>query len=818
MEGNEYMINLATTRVPNNEDFRTMFGPGVEIIKPEVQSLVMRTVIEALAKARLDSETWSVGENFGFRDLLSALHANPREDQEVLRAAWEVRRVMNLDVLQPSDVEREVEFVLRTTPADNGLRSDSDNYVPDHAETEDLDAMSNANREPSQGLRGLLYYIAEENAKRNAYEHRGIHCEECNLFPITGTRWHCLNCPDYDLCSSCETHTRHPKTHVFAKIKIPLPLLSQPTKEYRIWYPGDPKRVHSSLDPVMRKRLGNEHNFEEPQMDALYDQFLTIANVPRENDPSRVQAAIDRRAFNKAMSSERWPSGFATNAMFDRMFAFYDTDNNGIIGFDEFLSGMAYLRGPRRYASLRRALEGYDVDGDGYLNRNDFLRLLHAKYIIQKQLVHDSVEGQQWERTQAGLETLRSSQPISSIFAQEDIPPGETRPPRGKQPDLFGDLQPSLETKCLLDEKDPFTANIIPAAHERLATHLSRFEDILYGASSSHHSASETTLPNDRSEDRGTNQQAYDTALSQVLDVESFLSDQQYQIEEPYMQDALWHVIEQGFNDLLDRLFKHKEAEDERIISTREERQKWREHIDARKAADQTFRKQLIATAATDPLMATAMNSHETRSNNRSPPELPPRPHSNRRLDQPVATDWDGLTRREAEISDASRKVVRPGDEIQQLTSIFIVNDLLDATGYRIRDNSTERGISSPHSHIDNWDPSTDVDTASSISKSSQDELFDPTLPQHKSNSLDDGQSQDRQASALAHEPQGNVEKPPSKQWLQYLAVLDNLEQEFDERGGPGRLSYDEIERLAVADSRGEVRGLVKSWLDWAAF
>lgn len=59
----------------------------------------------------------------------------------------------------------------------------------DPAETEDLE-FSNERREPSQGLRGLLYYIAEEDAKRKAYEHRGIICEECREQPIRGVRWY----------------------------------------------------------------------------------------------------------------------------------------------------------------------------------------------------------------------------------------------------------------------------------------------------------------------------------------------------------------------------------------------------------------------------------------------------------------------------------------------------------------------------------------------------------------------------------------------------------------------------------------------------
>ena len=105
----------------------------------------------------------------------------------------------------------------------------------DVAETEASSGEDDAQAEPEQGLKGLLYHIAETDAKRKAYEHRGINCEECGERPIRGVRWHCLNCPDFDLCSTCEANTTHHKTHVFVKIKIPLPVLSQPTRVYPLW-------------------------------------------------------------------------------------------------------------------------------------------------------------------------------------------------------------------------------------------------------------------------------------------------------------------------------------------------------------------------------------------------------------------------------------------------------------------------------------------------------------------------------------------------------------------------------------------------------
>ena len=298
-------------------------------------------------------------------------------------------------------------------------------------------------------IKGLLYTIAEEQAKRTAYIHRGTRCDSCGEFPIKGVRWHCINCPDYDLCSACESQSPsvHPRTHVFAKIKIPISTLAQPHQVHDLWYPGDPLRHWPPLKIILRKKLVSETGFEDVAMEALYEQFTCIANVAYPNDTTDIKAAIDRRAFNKAMSSDKWPAPLEPNFLFDRMFAFYDTDNNSLIGFEEFVHGLAYLRQPQastypfKKKDMKRLIKGYDVDGDGLVSRSDFVRMLSAKYAVQRHIIRDVVAAEEAEIVAHTSSVFRSSQPISAAFTGEDVPYGEQRTPALKTLDAFGDMQ-----------------------------------------------------------------------------------------------------------------------------------------------------------------------------------------------------------------------------------------------------------------------------------------------------------------------------------------------------------------------------------------
>lgn len=88
----------------------------------------------------------------------------------------------------------------------------------------------------------------------------GITCNNCRTVPIRGLRYKCANCQDYDLCEGCEAAEVHIKSHVFMKIRIPIPpLANSRTKKLPPFYPGIPQGNTSTPDHLLQDLLQKTH-------------------------------------------------------------------------------------------------------------------------------------------------------------------------------------------------------------------------------------------------------------------------------------------------------------------------------------------------------------------------------------------------------------------------------------------------------------------------------------------------------------------------------------------------------------------------------
>lgn len=306
----------------------------------------------------------------------------------------------------------------------------------------------NADGEPAregQNLLNLLYHIAEDQARKDGYLHRGVTCNNCGMIPIQGIRYRCDNCVDFDLCEVCEAQQVHNKTHLFLKVRIPAPYMGNPRQARPVWYPGKPDNLPKNLPPTLARRLVKETNFENTELDALWDQFRCLANATWTADPNKLGMAIDRKTFDRCFvpnTSSRPPP---PSLIFDRMFAFYDTNGDNLIGFEEFLKGIASFNTKAIDEKMRRIFKGYDINGDGYVERKDFLRMFRAFYALIKELTADTVHG--WEEDfgpgdgTIARDIVMGTRPLSSAFSGNFGNAEAPRTGEGKRVNLDGDME-----------------------------------------------------------------------------------------------------------------------------------------------------------------------------------------------------------------------------------------------------------------------------------------------------------------------------------------------------------------------------------------
>jgi Ca2+-binding EF-hand superfamily protein len=544
-------------------------------------------------------------------------------------AAYATYLIYNISQSPPGDSLRRSNAVRRPNARQRG----QNNGIPavDGAESvaatelswrSDDDTEGEAIDPDGQTLQRTLYHIAEDRARQEGVVHRGITCNGCDEKPIRGTRWHCANCADYDLCSNCEATNSHLKTHIFYKIRVPAPYLGI-TKQEPL-YPGKSHVMSSSVHAPLKKRLVAETDMEAEEIDALWDQFTCLAGTEWLADPNNIGWALDRRAFNHAFVPRYNSFVAAPNLIYDRIFAYYDSDNNGLIGFEEWIRGIDGMHTSNGHVKSKIVFNGYDVDGDGYISRKDILRIFRAYYAIEKEATRDYVaEITEEISVRNALDTIRSSQPLGSAFTPHGLAAHH-----GDNPRLLEKHQDDFEnTGSVLADDNPDVAerdemlraadvrNIGPdhlpqSEQDRIVTSrwarrqfyideeegLSRpegAEDDLAPADEECADASLQTEDPEEPSDQGNARPRWSRSSSRVrfqddvdLETRSNASTSSrpfgerwggYEIPEPEKdlgKEVLYQITQQGFNELLDPLFEDRENDAMDAYATRSERRK----------------------------------------------------------------------------------------------------------------------------------------------------------------------------------------------------------------------------------------------------
>lgn len=468
-------------------------------------------------------------------------------------------------------------------------------------------------RSRNQDVLDLLYKIGQDQAQISGYKHRGAVCDSCNITPIAGIRYRCANCYDYDLCQSCESQVVHDRTHVFYKIRVPLPALNRAVVKQPKWYPGSPQDIDYPSIPVeLRNTLLESTGLDRQALDVYYDHFKCIAGHSWSDDPSGIRKAIDRKSFDQyftASSNRSTPA----NLIYDRIFSFYDSNSDGLIGFAEFATALGELaNNTTRDARVRRAFKAFDLNEDGYVSRRDLLHMLRAYYVLSQEQIQESVRARDdlVLAEEIFQNTVRGSYPISAAFEGSVFPSHQSRHGEGKHLGLNQDLELDNEHEGVLapERKDierhldilkhiiaPKTSMTVASIHD---------EPVLPMSESSASSGDDCQSPVDDQDsivrERRLRAEFYTSVVSSEdgnitssVAEESSDDDGQDVLIDPIWGDfefsgpshelgvdIMYEAVQEAFNDLLDSLFKDKEDRVMEARASRSDRERWKSMLD----------------------------------------------------------------------------------------------------------------------------------------------------------------------------------------------------------------------------------------------
>ncbi|XP_028171009.1 Kv channel-interacting protein 4-like isoform X2 [Ostrinia furnacalis] len=121
--------------------------------------------------------------------------------------------------------------------------------------------------------------------------------------------------------------------------------------------------------------------FTEPELKRLYRGFK--AECP---------TGVVKEDTFKVIYSQFFPQGANTAQYAHFVFNTLDQDRSGLLSFEEFVTGLSILSRGTLEEKLRWTFSLYDINGDGYITKEEMTEIVNAIYDLMGRIVDPSVD------------------------------------------------------------------------------------------------------------------------------------------------------------------------------------------------------------------------------------------------------------------------------------------------------------------------------------------------------------------------------------------------------------------------------------------
>ncbi|XP_061608144.1 Kv channel-interacting protein 1b isoform X5 [Phyllopteryx taeniolatus] len=157
--------------------------------------------------------------------------------------------------------------------------------------------------------------------------------------------------------------------------------------------------------PEALEQLESQTNFCKQELQILYRGFKNVIVTPYSH-----QFPVCHHSICRASRLQECPSGVVNEETFKHIYAqffphgdasmyahylfnAFDTANNGSIKFKDFVMGLSILlRGTLR-EKLEWTFHLYDINSDGYINREEMTEIVKAIYDMMGKYTHPALKG-----------------------------------------------------------------------------------------------------------------------------------------------------------------------------------------------------------------------------------------------------------------------------------------------------------------------------------------------------------------------------------------------------------------------------------------